>query len=188
MIAAANPEWRTSNRTVTTLDSLGRHIIHLDERPGSGLYWNPTPDFTDGDIEVDLRGRDVYQKSFLGVAFHIESDTALDVVWLRPFNFRAADSTHRAHAVQYAGYPEASWERLRGDFPGKFEAPLAADPSAWIHLHLMLRSRDLKIFIDKASAPVLHVQTTGKRKHGGVGLWVGDFSPGDFANLKIRPR
>lgn len=188
-LRSAATSWTVFNRSASVLDSGGRTILRLTDKPNGGMIWNPSLRMQDGEINVDVRGRDVFQKSFLGVAFHVASGDSLDVVWLRPFNFRAADSARHAHAVQYAAYPNASWEKLRADHPGAFEAafPGNGDPDAWHHLRLILRGEDLTVYIDGAATPVLHVQTKGGRTTGGIGLWVGDQSPGDFANLTVQP-
>jgi hypothetical protein len=39
------------------------------------LAWVDGARFREGTIEVDVRGKDVYQESFLGVAFHTKTDT-----------------------------------------------------------------------------------------------------------------
>jgi len=186
-LAAAVHDWSTINRHATLRDSAQRVILHLDDAPGAGMIWTPAIDFANGDIEVDVRGRDVFQKSFPGIAFRCAADTACDIVYLRPFNYQSSDTVRRGHALQYTSYPAYSWERLRADSPGKYETALmpAPKPNAWVHLRLSLRGTDLRIFVNGAAAPSLHVQTLGGRTHGGIGLWVGDLSPGDFANLTI---
>jgi len=180
-------DWKTVNRHSAVVDSGGRKFVRLDEGPGMGLVWTPL-EFTNGEIELDVRGRDVLQKSFLGVAFHIVSDTAFDAVYLRPFNFRAADSTRHAHAIQYIserGYP---WDRLRSDRPGQYEKPVLPepDPNAWVHVEVVVSGNDVTAFVNGSASPALRVQALSGRTHGGVGLWVGDPSPGDFANLVVR--
>jgi hypothetical protein len=110
--------WHVVNDKIITVNEGGRTIVRFEERPGGGMAWNPALDLADGDIEFDVKGRDVLQKSFVGVAFHITSDTTFDLVYLRPFNFRAADSTRHAHAVQYVTVPEHPWEQLRTEHPG----------------------------------------------------------------------
>ena len=181
-------DWTTVNRHATVVDSGGRKFVRLDERPSMGLVWTPL-DFTDGDIELDVRGRDVVQKSFLGVAFHIQSDTAFDAVYLRPFNFRASDSTRHAHAIQYISQPAYPWERLRSQRSGQYEKPVLPepDPNAWVHLKVVVRGNDVSAFVNGSASPALHVQSLSGRARGGVGLWVGDPSPGDFANVIVRP-
>jgi hypothetical protein len=181
-------DWKTVNRHGSLVDSGGRKFVRLGEGRGMGMVWAPL-ELGDGEIEVDVRGRDVLQKSFLGVAFHIESDTAFDAVYLRPFNFRAADSTRHAHAIQYISERAYPWDRLRSERPGQFEKPVlpAPDPNAWVHLRVVVRGDDVTAFVNGSTSPALHVQALSGRARGGVGLWVGDPSPGDFANLVVRP-
>jgi hypothetical protein len=182
-------EWKTVGRHSTVVDSGGRKFVRLDEGPSMGLVWTPL-EFTDGEIELDVRGRDVLQKSFLGVAFRIESDTSFDAVYLRPFNFRASDSTRHAHAIQYISQPAYPWDRLRSERSGQYEKPVLPepDPNAWVHLKVVVRGNDVAAFVNRAASPALHVQALSGRTRGGVGLWVGDPSPGDFANLVVRPQ
>jgi len=179
--------WKAVNRHAAVVDSGGRKFVRLDEGAGMGLTWTPL-DFADGEIELDVRGRDVLQKSFLGVAFHIESDTAFDAVYLRPFNFRAPDSTRHAHAIQYISQPAYPWDRLRSQRSGQYEKPVLPEPdaNAWVHLKVVVRGDDVSAFVNGSASPALHVQALSGRTRGGVGLWVGDPSPGDFANVVVR--
>jgi predicted alpha/beta superfamily hydrolase len=181
--------WHTVNRVTTLVDADGRQVLRFDARNGAGFAWSPTIDFTDGDIDVDIRGRDVFQKSFVGIAFRIANDSTADVVYFRPFNFKSTDSTRHSHAVQYIADPAFPWEKLRADHPGAYEAKLPGivDPNAWMHVRLSVHGTDLAVFINRSSTPVLHVQTLSGRTHGSVGPWVGDLSPGDFANLALSP-
>src|SRR5690606_8924926 len=103
--------------------------VHLGEGEGPGVAWIEGTEFTEGTISLDVRGRDVLQRSFVGVAFHRRDDTAYEVVYLRPFNFRAEDPIRRAHAVQYAAIPDYDWPRLRKEFPEEFENPVDAPVS-----------------------------------------------------------
>jgi hypothetical protein len=63
--------------------------LHVSERPGPGLVWIEESDFTEGVIQVEVRGRDQFQRSFVGIAFHRKDDNTHEVVYVRPFNFRA---------------------------------------------------------------------------------------------------
>ena len=53
----------------------GTRGVHLSERPGTGIARVEGSEFGQGTIELDVRGRDVFQRSFVGVAFH-RRDTA----------------------------------------------------------------------------------------------------------------
>ncbi len=114
--------------------------MRFDERHDPGLLWNPSLVMQDGDIDVDLRGRDLLQKSFVGIACRIGLDGSAQVVWLRPFNFRSPDPLRRSHSLQFAAHPDYPWDRLRREQPGVFETELtpAPDPSAWIHMHIRI--------------------------------------------------
>ena len=95
------------------LDSAHHTILHVDEAPGAGMVWASGIDVADGEIQVDIGGRDVFQKSFPGIAFRCATDGACDVVPLRPINYNSADSARHAHAIQYTSSPGYPWERLR---------------------------------------------------------------------------
>ncbi len=192
VVDLANPggaPWHLVNRSPVLVADGGRPVLRFDERAGGGLAWSPALALADGDIEVEVLGRDVLQKSFVGIAFHVASDTAFEVVWLRPFNYESADSSRRAHSVQYASYPAFGWQVLRAEQPGGYEAavPPGVKPTAWAHLRVELRGRRVSVYLNGAPTPVLAVEGRGGRSTGGVGLFVGDMSPGDFANLRITP-
>ena len=93
---------KADNRQVTLASEDGRTILRVDEREGDGVAWWPDLVMADGTIEVDIRGKDVMQRSFVGVAFHGLDEKTYDAIYFRPFNFRAADPARRAHAVQYS--------------------------------------------------------------------------------------
>jgi hypothetical protein len=91
--------------------------------------------------------------------------------------------------VQFASYPNFGWEVLRKEHPGGFEAPVPSDlqPDGWVHLRLVTLGDRVAIYLNRAPNPVLVVESPAHRSTGAVGLWVGDNSPGDFANLQVRP-
>ena len=95
----AGGKLKAVNREVTKLQSPAG--VHVTEKEGPGVVWIAGSDFVEGTIEVNVRGRDVLQRSFLGVAFHGKDDTTYEAVYLRPFNFRATDPARHQHAVQY---------------------------------------------------------------------------------------
>jgi hypothetical protein len=140
-----------------------------------------------GTIELDIRGKDVQGQSFVGVAFHGVDDTTYDAVYLRPFNFRTDDSARHAHAVQYVSHPTYPWQKLRAEHPGEYEKSVtpAPDPSGWFHVRIVVASPRVSVFVADATEPSLVVSQLSNRHKGRVGLWVGNGSDGDFANLKI---
>jgi hypothetical protein len=152
-----------------------------------GVAWLVGSDFDTGTIEADIRGKDVLQRSFVGIAFAGANDSTYELVYLRPFNFRAADSTRRAHAIQYVADPDYPWPRLRRESPGRYEKPLspAPDPSAWVRLRLVVSRLEVRAYVDGAATPSLVVERLRPGARGRVGLWVGTQSDGDFANVRI---
>ena len=180
---------RPVNRTVTPLAEPGRAGVRLNEQQGAGIVWIEGVEFGEGTIEVDIRGRDVLQRSFPGVAFHAASDSAYDAVYLRPFNFRATDPVRRVHAVQYISVPGYDWPRLRQERPGEFEKAVepAPAPDAWVRLRIVVEGSRVSAYVGEGTEPDLVVSKLGTRTRGRVGLWVGTNSDGDFANLRITP-
>ena len=181
--------WTFVNRSAVVVEDGVSPHLRLDERPGGGLAWTSAIAFTDGDLTLELRGRDLQQQSFLGIAFHVAADSTFDVVWLRPFNFRAVEPARRLRAVQFASYPRYSWQRLREDHPGQFEAgvPADVDPDGWVRVRVEVRRAVVRVYLGDAATPLLSVTSPAGRTSGGIGLWVGDRSPGDFRQLRVRP-
>lgn len=185
----AGQGWKVVNRTVTAIDKDGKPAVHFDDKKGgTGIARVENVTFGDGVIEFDARGRNVVQRSFLGVAFHGADDTNYDVIYFRPFNFKAADPERRLHAVQYVSHPAYTWQKLRREHPGKYEKPIvpAPDPDGWFHARIVIAWPKVSVFVDGARDPSLVVDQLNDRKRGWVGLWV-DVAGGDFANLKIIP-
>jgi glyoxylase-like metal-dependent hydrolase (beta-lactamase superfamily II) len=177
------------NRALTVATEDGRAVARLDARAGDGGVLLGGTLLGEGVIEVDLKGKDVAQQSFLGIAFHVVDWTTLDAVYFRPFNFRAGTAEQRAHAVQYVSHPANTWQRLRAERPGQFEQAIdpPPDPNAWIHARIVLAGGRVDVFVNGAAKPSLSVEDLGAAKSGGVALWVGNGSDGAFANLTITP-
>jgi hypothetical protein len=178
---------RVVNREVTRLQE--RNGVRLSSRSGNGVAWVEGTEFHSGTIEVDIRGRESLQQNYLGIAFHRKNDTTYEAVYLRPFNFRAADVLHRQHAVQYISLPKFDFQDLRDTFPEEFENPVDAsvDPTGWVRLRVVVASSNVQIHVGSANEVTLEVRKLGQLDGGEVGLWAGNVSGGDFANLVITP-
>src|SRR5262249_40756269 len=61
--------WKLVNRVATVVEDGGKRAIRFDEKAGQGVAWLEGSDFTEGVIEVDIKGKNVLQRSFVGVAF-----------------------------------------------------------------------------------------------------------------------
>jgi len=177
---------RAVNRDVTPLQGKPGGV-HVTEKAGPGVVWIEGSDFAQGTIEVDIRGRDVLQQSFVGVAFHRKDDSAYEAVYLRPFNFRAEDPARHQHAVQYVAVPDYDWPRLRKEFPEEFENPVdpSVAPTEWVPLRIVVKGPTVQIYVGAVKSPTLEVRKLGTLDGGSIGLWVGNNSDGDFANLRV---
>ncbi len=177
------------NRNASRLVDGARKGVRLSEAAGEGVVFVPGIEFANGAIQFDVRGKDVAQQSFVGVAFHGVDGAAYDAVYFRPFNFRATDPVSRSHAVQYHSLPVYTWQKLRTDQPGKYEQAVnpVPDPNAWFRARVVIANLKVSVFVGDAKDPCLVVDLLNNRKKGLVGLWVGNNSGGDFANLTILP-
>ena len=177
---------RAVNREVTKLQG-SRDGVHLSESDGNGVVWIEGSDFTEGTIELDIRGRDVVDRSYVGIAFHRNDDKTYESVYLRPFNFRIDNPVRRQHAVQYIALPQYDWPRLRQEFPEEFENPVDASvaPAGWVPLRVVVKGKTIQVYVGPVKSPTLEVRKLGQQDRGMIGLWAGNNSDGDFANLRI---
>src|SRR5207244_12918204 len=107
----------------------------------------------------------------------------------RRSNFETDDPVRHKHAVQYVSHPTYPWQKLRGERPGEYEQPVtpAPDPNGWVHVRVVVASPKVSVFVADATEPSLVVSLLSHRAKGRVGLWVGNGSDGDFANLILTP-
>jgi len=175
------------NRSVSVLNDGAKKGARLSENAGDGVAYLPEIEFINGAIESDVKGKDVQQQSFVGVAFHGVDGTTYDAIYFRPFNFRTEDPARRVRAVQYISHPGHPWQKLRTEQPGKYEKAVnpVPDPNGWFHARVVVASPKVSVFVNDAKEPCLVVNQLSDRKKGWVGLWVGNTSGGDFANFKI---
>jgi hypothetical protein len=187
---AANKKISVHNRELTAINSGGRSCIHLSAEKGDGVAWIQGYDFSNGIIDIDVKGKNIEQESFLGIAFHIQDQKTLDAVYLRPFNFLSKDPVKRSHSVQYVSHPDYPWNVLREQYPGKYEQAVtpAPDPEGWVHIRIVLEYPLVTVYIDRSTTPSLTVTQLSKRTSGMLGLWVGNGSDGDFASLQIQEK
>jgi hypothetical protein len=176
------------NRDVEKLTGTS-DTIHFNEKAEPGIAWIQGSGFSEGTIEVEVRGRDLLQQSFVGVAFHGKDGQHYECVYLRPFNFRAEDPLRRGHALQYMAAPDYDWPRLRQEFPEKFERSVdqSLDPNGWVNLRTTVKGETVQVYVGHVTAPTLEVHKIGSLDRGMIGLWMGNNSGGDFRNLRITP-
>jgi hypothetical protein len=91
--------------------------------------------------------------------------------------------------VQYIMLPEFDWPRLRKEFPEEFENPVGASivPTGWVKLRVIVEGSKVQIYVGPVKEVTLAVRKLGQLDGGQIGLWVGNGSGGDFANLVVTP-
>lgn len=172
--------WTAFNRHVS-YDS----VVHLEGKEGDGFLRLNGSNFINGQIDLDIKGKDEQGMSFVGLAFHGLNDSTFDAVYFRPFNFKNAE--RNGHSVQYISHPVYTWNKLRDEHPGKYENAVTPvpDPSGWFHATIVVKYPGVKVFVNNSGSPSLIVDQLSDRKNGWIGLWVGNNSDGYFKNLKI---
>lgn len=172
-----------SNRS-TQLSETG---ICVDEREGEGIVWLKDVSFDIGQIEFDVKGKNVPGQSFVGLAFHGVDSLTYEAVYLRPFNFQSPDTVRRKHSVQYIAHPEFPWDKLREEHPEEYENSIEVppNPNGWVHMLLMINKDTISVFINRSGTASLTVTTLNKTAGKMLGLWVGNNSGGEFANFRI---
>jgi hypothetical protein len=180
--------WRVIDADASVEGPVVRLKPHGDPAVGShiGLALVQDVAFSDGTLEIDLRGAGKQEASFLGLAFGVADAKTFEAVYFRPFRFVGDDPDARSHAVQYVAWPEYTWEKLRKDQPGVYEAAIkpVPDPAGWFHARIEVTKQTVSVSVDGSTQPCLVVDRLGHRD-GAVGLWV-DSMPGAFRNLRIQ--
>jgi hypothetical protein len=175
------------NRSLSSFKDGAQKGVRMNEVPGDGVAYLTGVEFSNGSIELNIRGKDVQGQSFVGMAFHGLDGKTYDAIYFRPFNFKTEDQARRLRAVQYISHPTYTWDKLRAEHPGKYEQPVnpVPDPNDWFRARVVVASPKVSVFVNDGKETCLVVNQLSDRKKGLVGLWVGNNSSGDFANFKI---
>ena len=186
---AENGKLEVFNRKVGTFSENEMKGIRFSKSQNDGMAWLDGVEFSDGIIELDIRGKDAFQQSFLGVAFHGIDNKTFDAIYFRPFNFQSTDPVRKIHGVQYISHPDYTWQVLREKYSGKYEKAVIPSPDGneWFHVKIVINYPLVTVYVNGNSEPSLSVETLNDRKSGKIGLWVGNGSDGDFTNLQITP-
>lgn len=149
--------------------------------------------FQDGEIEVELAGTPgagaaTGARGFVGVAFRVAADLkAYDAFYLRPTNGRAEDQVRRNHSVQYISFPDWPWERLRKEYPEKYESYADLQPDVWTKVRIVVQGATARLYVHGSNQPVLIVNDLKGPKSGGVALWIGPGTRAHFRALVLKP-
>ena len=179
--------WIIFNRGITLSCTENNPLITFDTRQGEGIAVFQNLEFKNGTIEFDVKGKNILQQSFVGVAFHIIDEMTYDAVYFRPFNFRNEDPVRRNHSVQYISHPEFTWQKLRSEYPEQYENPVnpVPDPDQFFHAKVVIDYPLASIYIENSEQPCLEVKLLGKNRSGKIGFWVGNGSDGTFRNIMV---
>jgi len=153
-------------------------------------------EFQDGVIEIELAGEPAANagegaRGFVGVAFRVNLDAAKDAVkyecfYLRPTNGRTDDQVRRNHSTQYISHPDFPWNRLRKEFPEKYESYVDVVPGEWTKIKIEVRGDKARLYVHDAPQPVLVVNDLKHgQSRGQIALWVGAGSVAHFSNLRV---
>ncbi len=185
---AENHKLQVFNREIKTFSENGKRGINFSSNENDGIAWLQGITFSNGIIELDIKGSDILQQSFVGVAFHGTDEKIFDAVYFRPFNFQSSDSVRKIHAVQYVSLPGNNWKKLRDEQNGKYEKAVvpAPDPNGWFHAKIEVQYPFIKVYVNDNKEPSLTVEQLNTVKSGKIGLWVGNNSDGGFSNFSIQ--
>jgi hypothetical protein len=185
---ALKTEFRLVNRSINLNKEPG--TVHLNQAEGAGIAWINDKAFKSGIIEFDVKGKDEFQGSFVGIAYHGLNDSTYESIYFRPFNFLATDPGRKSHAVQYIANPNYDWPKLRADFPNKYEQPVspAPDPNQWFHVKLIVTDEKVSVYVNEGARAALEIKPLVNTGGTMIGYWVGNGSAGDWKNLKITSK
>jgi len=175
------------NRELSLINESGHRGISLSKDLGEGIAWLKGIEFSNGIIEFDVRGENIKQHSFVGLAFHAKDNDTFDAIYLRPFQFQE-DEPLKSRAIQYISLPDHTWQILRENSPGKYEhsiVPTAPDPNSWMRMRIVIKDSTVTTYINGSASPTLVIRKVTKVKSGAIGFYVADTSGGDFANITI---
>lgn len=167
------------------------HVVESGAR-GEALAIVKDSDFGDGEIELEVAGMPAKgavegARGFIGVAFRLSAQNDYEAFYVRPTNGRADDQLRRNHATQYVSHPQWTWQKLRTEFPGKYESYTDLEPGVWTHLRVWVAGGKARLYVNRAAEPCLIVNDLRKGvRRGKIALWIGDGTDAYFANLRVR--
>ena len=191
--------WRPESVKAEVVDYKGKHAVRvtdaapLTDTSQKRLLLLSGTDFRDGVIELEMAGEpgpnaSADARGFVGIAFRIASDVSkFECFYIRPTNGRADDQLRRNHSAQYVAHPDYPWERLRREFPGKYESYTDLVPAEWTKVRVEVRGGRALLYVNGAQQPTLLVNDLklGESSSGGIGLWVGPGTIAHFTGLSV---
>ena len=170
----STPRTGSSGDGVQFGEFLGRRAVYLP----SGFLNVKAARFRDGIVDADVASKP--GGLFVGIAFRVESEANMEVVYLRPL---ASDTIE---AMQYTPRlnGDAIWQLLNS---GHEKAKAHIPQNQWIHIKIEVRGRSCRVFLNAEKVPTLVVTNLRRGdSEGGIALWsLG--GGGYFSNLSYAP-
>jgi hypothetical protein len=148
--------------------------------------------FQDGQIEVDVAGDRIpgapeVARGFVGIAFRVaQAGPPFEAFYLRPYNGRSDDQLQRNHSAQYISSPEYPWNRLRQEFPGKYETYVDLAPGEWTKMKIEVKGNKARLYVNDTPEPTLVVNSLlHGNTRGAVALFISVGSVAHFSNLRV---
>jgi hypothetical protein len=122
--------WSVINADCQTAMEDGKRVVRLKPKGKAhtpsdiGLALVEGLDFTEGTLEIDLKGKGKVERTFIGVGFKVVDGKTFEAVYFRPFNFMRKEEPFRSRAVQYVAWPDHTCEKLREGNPGIYESAI----------------------------------------------------------------
>jgi hypothetical protein len=186
IIHLTNNSLHVVNREITSLNS-SNNTLTLNRKAGDGIAVIKDVEFSNGIIELELKGENNPGKSFVGIAFNIQNDSTYEAIYFRPFNFRSDEKIRREHSIQYIYHPKYNWRHLRTNFKGQYEAdfPRQPSPNDWFEIQIKIDSQNVYVYDKKTKTELFSTRRITHQISDKIGLWTGFNSNGAFRNLKI---
>ena len=141
------------------------------------------------DIAAECNGKIANRDGAAGVAFRIQSGERYELVYLRTangrLNFPPPPVERLGQAVQYASPPEWTSDRLRNQFPGRYEASAKIGVKRWNQLSITVRNNTIAVFLDGNPKPMIKQKLLGTDARGAFAYWVDAGTIAYFSNLRI---
>ncbi len=146
----------------------------------------------DGEITLELAGdvapnASATARGFVGLAFRVQGKAEkFEAFYLRPTNGRAEDQVRRNHSAQYISHPDFPWQKLRKDFPEKYESYVDLEPGVWTKVRIVVKGTTARLFVNGAAQPTLIVNDLKLgTSSGALGLWIGPGTVAHFTSLRV---
>src|SRR5579871_4183162 len=124
-------------------------------------------EFSEGNIELDMKGFGRNVPCFVGIGFNVVDEKTFESIYFRPFMFARGNT----EAIQYVSWPDNGWKKLRKAGYVAAANPVPS-PSGWFHVRFEIGEKKVKVFVNNAKEPCMVTDRIATREKGKVGLWV----------------